>query len=94
MLALASGLIAPESQAVLFYVYTENLAALRNHLLASGVADAGEYDREVPVRRSKLWGTANAAGLVAAIRHPFYMSKGEMRVEDLDGYTLLIGQLE
>jgi catechol 2,3-dioxygenase-like lactoylglutathione lyase family enzyme len=31
---------------------------------------------------------------VSEITHPFYMPKGEIRVEDPDGYTLLIGQLE
>jgi catechol 2,3-dioxygenase-like lactoylglutathione lyase family enzyme len=29
---------------------------------------------------------------VSPITHPFYMEKGEMRVEDPDGYVLLIGQ--
>ena len=29
---------------------------------------------------------------VSAISYPFYMQKGEIRVEDPDGYVLLIGQ--
>jgi hypothetical protein len=57
------------------------------------VTDAGEYDPESPARRSALWGTASAAGLVSTIRRPFYMPEGEMRVEDPDGYTLLVGQV-
>ena len=35
-----------------------------------------------------------AAGVpVGEIHHPFYMPSGEFRVEDPDGYVLLIGQL-
>jgi catechol 2,3-dioxygenase-like lactoylglutathione lyase family enzyme len=35
-----------------------------------------------------------AAGVrVGKIEHPFYMPAGEFRVEDPDGYVLLIGQL-
>ncbi len=93
MFALASGRVDPAAQAVLFYVHTKDLAGLRQHLLASGVTDAGEYDPESPGRRSALWGTAREAGLVSTIRRPFYMPEGEMRVEDPDGYTMLVGQV-
>ncbi len=31
--------------------------------------------------------------MVFLICHPFYMPKGELRVQDLDGYTILVGQL-
>ncbi|MFN2470458.1 MAG: VOC family protein [Gaiellaceae bacterium] len=31
---------------------------------------------------------------VGPITHPFYMPAGEFRVEDPDGYVLLVGQLE
>jgi catechol 2,3-dioxygenase-like lactoylglutathione lyase family enzyme len=93
MFALASGRVDPETQAVLFYVHTKDVTGLRRHLLASGVIDAGDYDPESPARRSALWGTASAAGLVSTIRRPFYMPEGEMRVEDPDGYTLLVGQV-
>jgi hypothetical protein len=55
-------------QAVLFYLYTDDLIALREVLLASGVA-------------------------VSEISYPFYMEKGEIRLEDPDGYVLLIGQI-
>jgi len=54
-------------QAVLFYLYSPDLPALREHLLAKG---------------------AN----VSSIAYPEYMPNGEMRVEDPDGYVLLIGQ--
>ena len=30
---------------------------------------------------------------VSAVSFPFYMPNGEIRVEDPDGYTLLIGQV-
>lgn len=31
---------------------------------------------------------------VSAITYPFYMEQGEMRIDDPDGYCLLIGQAE
>ena len=35
-----------------------------------------------------------AAGVeVGPVTHPFYMPAGELRVEDPDGYVLLVGQL-
>jgi hypothetical protein len=67
MLAHASGPIEASQQAVLFYLYSPDLIALRDHLLASGVR-------------------------VSAITYPDYMPKGEIRLEDPDGYVLLIGQ--
>jgi|SRR5579872_6560979 len=56
-------------QGVLFYLYTRDLVALREHLLSNNVK-AGE------------------------IAHPFYMPQGEMRVEDPDGYCLMIAQAD
>jgi hypothetical protein len=67
MLARASGPIVASQQAVLFYLYSLDLVALREHLIAAGVT-------------------------VSAITYPEYMPKGEVRLEDLDGYVLLIGQ--
>ena len=69
MLARASGPIIADQQAVLFYLYSPNLIALREHLLARGVK-------------------------VSDITYPDYMPKGEIRLEDPDGYVLLIGQTE
>lgn len=66
-LSLASDNVVAGQQGVLFYLYSPNLIALREHLLSLGVS-------------------------VSAIAYPFYMEKGEMRVEDPDGYCLLIGQ--
>ena len=67
MLARASDPVIASQQAVLFYLYSPNLIALREHLLASGVK-------------------------VSEITYPDYMPKGEIRIEDPDGYVLLIGQ--
>ena len=67
MVARASEPVIPGQQAVLFYLYSPNLVALREHLIASGVH-------------------------VSPITYPEYMRKGEVRVEDPDGYCLLIGQ--
>jgi len=67
MLSHASDPVIPSQQAVLFYLYSPDLIALREHLLASGVK-------------------------VSPITYPDYMPKGEIRVEDPDGYVLLIGQ--
>lgn len=67
MFSIASDPVIPGQQAVLFYLYSPDLVALRNHLLAQGVK-------------------------VSPITYPHYMLKGEIRVEDPDGYCLLIGQ--
>ena len=56
-----------EQQAVLFYPYSPDLIALREHLLAKGVK-------------------------VSSITYPEYMPKGEVCLDDPDGYVLLIGQ--
>jgi uncharacterized protein (TIGR03067 family) len=84
MLARASGPIDAEQQAVLFYMYTHDVAALRQALLKAGVADAtagvSAGDRGVGAR-------------VFPITHPDYMPAGEMRLIDPDGYVILVGQL-
>ena len=67
MFSRASHPVIPSQQAVLFYLYSPDLIALREHLLANGVK-------------------------VSPITYPDYMPKGEIRVEDPDGYVLLIGQ--
>jgi Glyoxalase/Bleomycin resistance protein/Dioxygenase superfamily len=67
MFARASDPVIASQQAVLFYLYSPDLIALREHLLAAGVR-------------------------VSPIAYPDYMPKGEIRVDDPDGYCLLIGQ--
>jgi hypothetical protein len=67
MVARAGEPVVASQQAVLFYLYSPNLVALREHLIAAGVR-------------------------VSPITYPDYMPKGEIRVEDPDGYCVLIGQ--
>jgi hypothetical protein len=67
MFARAAEPVIASQQAVLFYLYSPDLIALREHLIACGVK-------------------------VSAIKYPEYMPKGEIRVDDPDGYCLLIGQ--
>ena len=69
MITRASEPVIASQQAGLFYLYSPDLIALRDHLLASGVK-------------------------VSPITYPEYMPKGEIRVEDPDGYVLLIGQAD
>ena len=67
MFTRASEPVITGQPAVLFYLYSPDLIALREHLLASGVN-------------------------VSPITYPEYMPKGELCLQDADGYTLLIGQ--
>ena len=67
MVTRASEPVIASQQAVLFYLYSQDLVALREHLLAHGVT-------------------------ASAISYPEYMPKGEICIEDPDGYCLLIGQ--
>ncbi|MBL9149437.1 MAG: hypothetical protein JNM94_12170 [Phycisphaerae bacterium] len=83
MLAAASGPVNAEEQAVLFYLYTNDLPALRRALGVAGLRDAGEF-RGGPIERRAYY----------AIAHPPYMPEGEMRVVDPDGYCLLVGSAE
>jgi catechol 2,3-dioxygenase-like lactoylglutathione lyase family enzyme len=53
MLTLAGEPVVPEQQAVLFYLYSHDLAGLREHLLASGV-DAGEIVDGTPGPREEM----------------------------------------
>ncbi len=91
MFARASGPIASQDQAVLFYVYTSDLIGLRNHLLASGLRDGGEFNPEHS-RRQGTWDITDPRGVVSTVARPFYMPLGEVRVHDPDGYCLLVGQ--
>lgn len=85
MLARASGPIDADRQAVLFYMYCEDVAGLRARLLAAGVHDGGASTGRP--------GPDHERGVVLNVTHPFYMPAGELRVHDPDGYVLLIGQL-
>jgi len=68
MVGLASGPIDAAQQAILFYLYYDDIRQAHAALVALGHAP-GE------------------------IRHPFYMPGGEFRLEDPDGYVLMLAQL-
>lgn len=92
MLARASGPIMPSEQAILFYMYVNNVELLREYLLKEGFADGGV----IPGQRND---SADAKRLergptVFELNFPFYMPEGELRVHDPDGYVILIGQCE
>jgi len=89
-LAIASGPIVPSQQAVLFYMYSSDVAGLRLHLLANGLEDGGIPPGQRP---SGLEGPMPERRAVYNLAHPFNMHHGELRVQDPDGYTILIGQL-
>ncbi len=85
MLARASGPIDAEQQAVLFYMYSKDIATLRRHLIQCGLPDSSSASPE-----------ANASGpfpAVLAISFPNHMPAGELRLHDPDGYVILVGQL-
>jgi len=88
--ARSSGPIVPSQQAVLFYMYSASVRALRTHLLAQGLEDGG-----VPpgLRKRGEEGHMPERNAVYSICHPLYMPAGELRVHDLDGYVILVGQL-
>jgi catechol 2,3-dioxygenase-like lactoylglutathione lyase family enzyme len=90
-LALASGRIVPSQQAVLFYMYTSDVRAMREHLINHGLEDGG-----LPpgLRKRGQEGHMPERRAVYDICNPMYMPHGELRVQDPDGYTILIGQLE
>jgi hypothetical protein len=85
MFSRASGPIDPTVQAVLFYMYSENVASLRTHLLASGLAEGGRYAGQA--------GPNDGRRVVFETAHPSYMPAGEFRVADPDGYCILVGQI-
>lgn len=85
-LARASAPVIAEQQAVLFYMYSADVAALRAHLLARGIADGGPPPGE-GVEPSP------AGPAVFTIVPRFYMPHGELRIHDPDGYVILVGQL-
>lgn len=91
MLARASAPVQAEQQAVLFYMYSNDVRALRAHLVALGCGDAGPPPGEAASTVGNL--PAPPTEVVFQIVPRFYMPLGELRVHDPDGYCLLIGQL-
>lgn len=68
MVGLASGPIDASQQAILFYLYVDDIKQTRAALIELGHAP-GE------------------------IKYPFYMPGGECRLEDPDGYVLMLAQI-
>ena len=68
MVGLASEPVDASQQAVLFYLYFDDIRQTRATLAALGYA-CGE------------------------IKYPFYMPGGEFRLEDPDGYVLMLAQI-
>ncbi len=85
MLARASGPIDAGQQAVLFYMYSTDVAGLRRHLLGGGLRDGGAY--------LGVKGPHDGPRTVFEVARRDYMPAGEMRVTDPDGYVVLVGQL-
>ncbi|MEQ1902876.1 MAG: hypothetical protein ABL888_01660 [Pirellulaceae bacterium] len=86
-LARASEPVVPSAQSVLFYLYSDDIAGLRRHLLTKGLLDGGPPPGEGrPIQLPER-------NVAFDLRYPFYMPAGELRVHDLDGYCLLVGQL-
>ena len=86
MFARADGPIDPEQQAVIFYMYSTDVAGLRRQLPARGLHDGGAYCGGK--------GPNEGRNVAFEVAHPDYMQAGEVRVADPDGYCILIGQLE
>jgi hypothetical protein len=85
MLARADGPVDAEQQAVLFYMYSTDIAGVRRHLLENGLRDGGVYHG--------VKGLNDRPGMVFEVAHRDYMPGGEVRIADPDGYIILIGQL-
>ncbi|WP_407351136.1 VOC family protein [Luteimonas sp. R10] len=69
MVGLASGPIDASQQAVLFYLYFDDIKQTR-----AALSERGHSPGE--------------------IKYPFYMPGGEFRLEDPDGYVLMLAQIQ
>ncbi len=85
MFARASGPIEAGEQAVLFYMYSDDVVSLRDHLLLQGLHEGGVFCGSP--------GPNGGRRVVFSVTRPHYMPAGEMRVVDGDGYVILVGQL-
>lgn len=86
MFARADGPVDPAQQAVLFYMYSTDVAGLRAGLLAGGLDDGGVYCGQA--------GPNGGRRVVFEVATPHYMPRGEVRVADPDGYCVLVGQVQ
>ena len=69
MVGLADGPIDSAQQAILFYLYFDNIAQTRAALVELGHSPS-------------------------EIKFPFYMPSGECRLQDPDGYVLMLAQIK
>lgn len=99
MLVRASDQIDPAQQAVLFYMYCDDVQALRKHLRETGLPDAGVAPSEPDYSEQRLRELQKATSkdrfklaAVFEISFPHYMQEGEVRIHDPDGYVILVGQ--
>lgn len=65
MVARATEPVMASQQAVLFYVYCDDVVVMRAQLQEAGLS-------------------------AGPIEHPFYAPRGEFRIEDPDGYVLMV----
>jgi catechol 2,3-dioxygenase-like lactoylglutathione lyase family enzyme len=88
-LSQASGVVPADQHAVLLYLYSLDVVALRTDLLAAGLLDSGPLlHGRLPEQDGRHWPN----GRVFPVQKPFYMPEGELRLEDPDGYVILVGQ--
>lgn len=88
-LARASGPVNSSEQAVLFYMYSEDIRGMRTHLLQRGLVDAGP----IPSEGQTFLESQQKNSIVFEIIPRFYMPLGELRIHDPDGYCILVGQI-
>ncbi len=86
MFARASAPIDHAEQAVLFYMYSDDVRELRRSLIAAGISDGGEYRGG--------HGPNSGRSAVFAVVPRDHMPAGELRIHDPDGYVILVGQLD
>jgi len=85
MFARADGPVDAAQQAVLFYMYSDDVAGVRQRLLAGGLHDGERYNG--------VSAPHDGRRVVFDLAHPAHMPAGELRVQDSDGYVVLVGQL-
>ncbi len=92
MLVRADAPLVPGHEGVIFYMYSPDVMALRMHLLKNGLVDGGKPPSEYKTGEHP----EPFPGAMTVFRpsFPFYMSEGEIRIHDPDGYVILVGQLE
>jgi catechol 2,3-dioxygenase-like lactoylglutathione lyase family enzyme len=81
------GSIDPTVQAVILYLYADDVAGLRRSLLETGMKDGGAY-AGVPLDPKQT-----DHSIAFEVAHPDWLPAGELRLHDPDGYCVMVGQL-